>query len=181
MPNTAVVHGLMARIMARNGFPFRTLSRRFANIKQQHRLKYILRQGLFCKSCRICKNVILESGASPLTEKQWFGGDNYNDGFNDISSPSWIWGGILTSEQAGVAGQWICFTGNICPEQFFGVCNSYAAFKAISKKLFEKIPDEDWRKTTWIAPEDAGKAPGKKYRTILTDEELQKNTRIYRY
>lgn len=56
----------------------------------------------------------------------------------------------------------------------FGVCNSYAAFKAISKKLFEKIPDEDWRKTTWIAPEDAGKAPGKKYRTILTDEEFKK-------
>lgn len=60
----------------------------------------------------------------------------------------------------------------------FGVCNSYAAFKAISKKLFEKIPDEDWRKTTWIAPEDAGKAPGKKYRTILTDEEFKKYQNI---
>ena len=62
----------------------------------------------FAKAAEYARNVILESGASPLTEKQWFGGDNYNDGFNDISSPSWIWGGILTSEQAGVAGQWIC-------------------------------------------------------------------------
>ena len=28
----------------------------------------------------------------------------------------------------------------------------------ISKALFEQIPDDDWRKETWIAPEDAGKA-----------------------
>ena len=26
----------------------------------------------------------------------------------------------------------------------------------ISKALFEQIPDDDWRKETWIAPEDAG-------------------------
>ena len=31
---------------------------------------------------------------------------------------------------------------------------------------------QDWRKTTWIAPEDAHKAPGTKYRTLLTDDDF---------
>lgn len=174
MPNMAVVHGLMARIWLEMGSRFEHYPEDLQILNNNTDLNISSAKACFAKAAEYARNVIFESGASPLTEKQWFGGDNYNDGFNDISSPSWIWGGILTSEQAGVAGQWICFTGNICPEQFFGVCNSYAAFKAISKKLFEKIPDEDWRKTTWIAPEDAGKAPGKKYRTILTDEEFKK-------
>lgn len=104
--------------MARNGFPFRTLSRRLQILNNNTDLNISSAKACFAKAAEYARNVILESGASPLTEKQWFGGDNYNDGFNDISSPSWIWGGILTSEQAGVAGQWICFTGNICPEQF---------------------------------------------------------------
>ena len=43
----------------------------------------------------------------------------------------------------------------------------------ISKALFEQIPDDDWRKETWIAPEDAGKAPGTKYHTLFTDENLK--------
>ena len=44
----------------------------------------------------------------------------------------------------------------------------------ISKALFEQIPDDDWRKETWIAPEDAGKAPGTKYHTLFTDENFKK-------
>ena len=44
----------------------------------------------------------------------------------------------------------------------------------ISKVLFEQIPDDDWRKETWIAPEDAGKAPGTKYHTLFTDENFKK-------
>ena len=43
----------------------------------------------------------------------------------------------------------------------------------ISKALFEQIPDDDWRKETWIAPEDAGKAPGTKYHTLFTDENFK--------
>ena len=46
----------------------------------------------------------------------------------------------------------------------------------ISKALFEQIPDDDWRKETWIAPEDAGKAPGTKYHTLFTDENFKKGT-----
>lgn len=174
MPNIAVVHGLMARLWLEMGSRFERYPEDLQILNNNTDLNISSAKACFTKAAEYARNVISESGARPLSEKQWFGGDTYNDGFNNISSPSWIWGGILTSEQVGVGGQWICFTGNVCPEQFFGVCNSYAAFKAISKKLFEKIPDEDWRKTTWVAPEDAGKAPGEKYRTILTDEEFKK-------
>lgn len=43
---------------------------------------------------------------------------------------------------------------------------------SLSAKLFDQIPNADWRKTTWIAPEDAHKAPGTKYRTLLTDDDF---------
>lgn len=38
--------------------------------------------------------------------------------------------------------------------------------------MFDQIPNADWRKTTWIAPEDAHKAPGTKYKTLLTDDDF---------
>lgn len=172
MPCTAVVHGLMARMWLEMGSRFNRYPEDLQTLNSNTDLNIASAEACFAKAAQYARSAIAESGATPLTETQWFGGDNYNDGFNNIATPSWMWGGILTSEQVGVAGQWICFTGNVCPEQFFGVCNSYEAFKAISKKLFDLIPDEDWRKTTWVAPEDAGKAPGTKYRTILTDEEF---------
>ena len=48
------------------------------------------------------------------------------------------------------------------------------AIRTISKALYDQIPDTDWRKITWIAPEDAGKEPGNKYRTILSDVNFKK-------
>jgi hypothetical protein len=51
---------------------------------------------------------------------------------------------------------------------------TYSAHPCISKALYDLIPDADWRKTTWIAPEDKGKAPGTKYVTLLSDDEFKK-------
>lgn len=48
----------------------------------------------------------------------------------------------------------------------------WQGYKLIGKKLFDQIPNADWRKTTWIAPEDAHKAPGTKYKTLLTDDDF---------
>lgn len=47
-----------------------------------------------------------------------------------------------------------------------------ARIQAYRQKLFDQIPNADWRKTTWIAPEDAHKAPGTKYKTLLTDDDF---------
>lgn len=70
---------------------------------------------------------------------------------------------------------WLNLAGHLCTEQTFGVGGiSYGAHRMISKVLFEQISDDDWRKETWIAPEDAGKAPGTKYHTLFTDENFKK-------
>ena len=52
------------------------------------------------------------------------------------------------------------------------VTEKWQGYKLIGKKLFDQIPNADWRKTTWIAPEDAHKAPGTKYKTLLTDDDF---------
>lgn len=60
--------------------------------------------------------------------------------------------------QENIHSTWLNYAGNICTEQTFGVGNStYWAIRTISKALYDQIPDTDWRKITWIAPEDAGK------------------------
>lgn len=46
----------------------------------------------------------------------------------------------------------------------------------ISTYLYEQIDEDDWRKQTWIAPEDEGKSAGERkyeYRTLATDAFLQ--------
>ena len=45
--------------------------------------------------------------------------------------------------------------------------NAPPDYRIETSKAKDQIPNADWRKTTWIAPEDAHKAPGTKYRTLL--------------
>ena len=122
---------------------------------------------------RSARKVISNSGAQPLSESEWFGGKNYTAGFNTIQTGAWLWGSIMNQEN--IHSTWLNYAGNICTEQTFGVGNStYWAIRTISKALYDQIPDTDWRKITWIAPEDAGKEPRNKYRTILSDVNFKK-------
>jgi len=48
------------------------------------------------------------------------------------------------------------FLGQIASEPSAGLAYSYDAFRCIGSALYNKINKNDWRKTTWIAPKDAG-------------------------
>lgn len=86
---------------------------------------------------------------------------------------SWMLGIIIGTNS--INSNYKNFIGNISPETTFGVANyKYNTYRMISKSLFDQIPDGDWRKVTWIAPEDAGKAPSAKYHTLLSDENWAK-------
>ncbi len=107
---------------------------------------------------------VIASGYSPLTSKEWH--DPVN-GFNKPTS-SWIWGSYITT-YAESPGRWYSFCTWMCSDADWGWPAGYGAYRCISKKLFDSMPDEDWRKTSWISPEDAGNASAlNKYSTNNT-------------
>lgn len=50
------------------------------------------------KAAQYARLAISTSGAVPLTENEWYGGSSYKDGFNSVSSNSWILGIITVKE-----------------------------------------------------------------------------------
>lgn len=121
----------------------------------------------YAKALEYARKAINSGVYSPLTEEQWH---NTASGFNKSDSQtSWMLGIIIGTNS--VNHNYKNFIGNISPETTFGVANyKYETYRMISKSLFDQIPDGDWRKVTWIAPEDAGKAPSAKYHTLLSDD-----------
>ena len=171
LPCTPVVHGLMARMWLEMGSRFELYPEDLNTLNNNTDLNIASKETCFTKAAEYARKVINESGAMPLTEKEWFGGDSYTTGFNSVLTNSWVWGSIMTTED--VHSYWLNFAGSMCPEQTFGYGNrKWQGYKLIGRKLFDQIPNADWRKTTWIAPEDAHKAPGTKYRTLLTDDDF---------
>lgn len=112
----------------------------------------------------------MSAGAyQPLNKTQWH---DLEKGFNSSASNSWMFAVIIGSQES-VYSTYKNFLGNVCTEYNPGVCiDKYKAYRLIDASLYNKIDDADWRKSTWIDPADAGKAPDRdKYKTLLTDNE----------
>lgn len=105
---------------------------------------------------------------SPLTKEQWF---NATTGFNTAQN-AWIFGMIIGAED--VQSAWRTFTSQMSPETTYGTANkTYQAYRMIDASLYMKIGDGDWRKRTWIDPEDAGKTTAyPKYTTLLSEADF---------
>lgn len=122
----------------------------------------------YVKAADYARRAIDRSGASPLSEAEWYGGSSYNDGFNNVSSNAWMLGTIIQKENLS-SSEWKNFIGHMSPEQYFGVggiyyssstgkySNQYAAQRLIAFGLYRAIDDDDWRKATWLSPADEGR------------------------
>jgi len=173
MPNLAVIYGLKARLWLDIATRFEKYPADLATLTQHVDLGANTAAAAYAKAAEYARKAIEGSGATPLTELDWYGGRSYVAGFNSIRTASWMWGSIMN--EANVQSSWINFTGYMSTEQTFGVANTdYLAIRMISKALFEQIPDADWRKATWVDPADTGKAPGTKYHTLLTVDNFKK-------
>lgn len=104
-------------------------------------------------------------GNTPLTEDQWM---NSKTGFNTPQS-SWMLGTYVTSKEEVNTGYYYnSFVAQIASEPTWGMPRYGSAFRLISKSLYDKISGSDWRKNSWISPDDAGKTEiPEKYRTEL--------------
>lgn len=105
---------------------------------------------------------------TPLTKAEWH---DKQTGFN-TANHAWLWA-ASTSTKEMISYEWYTWTCWMAPESAsfsWGPC--FNCYRAIDAALFDKISDKDWRKTTWIAPKDAGeRAVPDGYSTLLSNDE----------
>lgn len=100
---------------------------------------------MFTKASYYARLVIDEGGFSPLTQSQW---EDPVNGFNNAAANnSWIWGFSLVAENLG---NLLTFVSHISSEASWGYAR-YAQF-GVSARLYDQIPDTDFRKHSWLDP-----------------------------
>lgn len=94
----------------------------------------------------------INCGYSPVTKSEWF---NTTSGFNTANN-AWMLGIIMGSNDPAVIDQiYFSWVSYLSPEAIYGVAGpDYLAARQIDAALFARIPDADWRKTTWVDPAD---------------------------
>ena len=97
------------------------------------------------KAAEYARKVINESGKTPLTQTQW---EDPTTGFNSAASNNaWIWGISVSAESLN---NLLSFISHMSAEAAWGYAR-YAQF-GVSSALYDKIPDADWRKHSWLDP-----------------------------
>ena len=111
----------------------------------------------------------IDGSGEPTTKDQWY---DPKSGFNDAIQ-SWIFGIEMVPDDNTGAG-WKNFVSFTSPEADFGVAGiTYLAQRLCDQDLYDRIADEDWRKHTWISPDDVGTDEAvSNYGTLLSGSEF---------
>lgn len=166
-PDVSTVYGFKARFYLELATRFRLYPDDFDTfVSSGVDLGFTTPKECYEKAAYYARRAIDISGATPLTETEWYGGNNYTDGFNSVNSNSWMLGVIIQKENLS-SYTWRNFVGHMSPEQSWGVGgidydsetgiynNAYKTQRIIGASLYAAIEDDDWRKNTWIDPADA--------------------------
>lgn len=118
------------------------------------------------KKAEECAKAVINAGYTPMTKEQWH---DTNTGFN-TANQAWVWDMRITSQEQ-YSYYWNSIMGNVASEPTWALPAYGGEYRCISVDLYNYIKDGDWRKTSWIAPEDAGATTvPDKYQTQLKDE-----------
>lgn len=115
-------------------------------------------QAEYAQAEKAAADAISAGGNTPLTKEQWL---DTKTGFNNMSVSSWMWAATATADDDVVQSGILNWTSWMSNEATFG----YAAagpFSMIGSALYDQIADTDFRKLSFIAPEDgalAGQEP----------------------
>lgn len=108
---------------------------------------------------------VISAGYTPMTKSQWH---DTTTGFNTANN-AWVWDMRFSSIEQ-VPSYWCTIMGNVASEPTWGMPAYAGGYRCISKRLYDRIHDGDWRKTSWIDPADAGATiVPEKYKTQLRD------------
>ena len=98
-------------------------------------------------------------GAGTITtEDEWL---STTQGFNMLSTPSWMWGGQLEPENAAVQTGILNWTSWVSNETYYGYASA-GPFVMMNALTYENMSNTDFRKLSWKAPEGSrlyGKSP----------------------
>lgn len=168
-PNLEVVYGLMARYWLEVATRFNEtpadLSTQLAHEGDED--GYIdlgIKTAEDCYAKASAYAQLAESGFTPMTKEEW---TNASTGFNTATDAWMLYCSISTQEQEGY--YYSSWMGSLCTEASWAMPQIGNCYREIGSWLFSKINSKDWRKTSWIAPSDAGKSPGTKYKTAVAD------------
>lgn len=136
-PDLAVIYGLYARLYMWNG-PYDPQA--------------------YPNAAKYARMAITTSGATPTTEEQWL---STTSGFNDLSTPSWLWGVQCMKEDDVVQSGILNWTSWMSNEAQYGY-SAAGPFVMVGNAFYDRINDSDFRKLSWKAPQGSplyGKSP----------------------
>ena len=94
------------------------------------------------------RKAIDKSGATPLSKDEL---TSVTNGFNTLSATSWLWGMQTTKEDRVVTSGILNWTSWVSNETEFGYA-SEGPKPMLSKEMFERLSDSDYRKAWWVGP-----------------------------
>ncbi len=106
----------------------------------------------FAKAAEYAEKAINSNGYRPLTDIEW---SNPETGFNSANR-SWMFGTLVNSKEQINTGSWYTFLGWMCSEATWAMPYNYKTYRCIGKALYDKIGKKDWRRNSWVNPDDAG-------------------------
>lgn len=119
------------------------------SVAQAFLAQVYLEMGEYAKAASMANAA--RSGYAQPTEAQW------KDGFYDLkASPDAMWGGIVTADSSPFVAS---FFGHFDNTDTNGYAGGLLVYKSIDKRLYDAMPDTDYRKSVFIPAK--GTAPYK--------------------
>lgn len=137
-PNLACVYGSLARVYTC------LASRTDISVKYKDENAY------WQKAAQYADQAISTSGCTPLTKEQW---TDPSTGFNDRNSQnSWLWATSISDDNTTASTN-----GSFVFAMIMGNETNFSAYgwrvgRSINRAMYEKLPDTDWRKLSWLDP-----------------------------
>jgi tetratricopeptide (TPR) repeat protein len=120
-----------------------------------------LAQEKYAEAAEYADKAIVAKAGKPLTQEQW---ENPTTGFNDYSanSSSWMW---YVAYSAETMGNLCNFVAHMSAENTW-TAYGWSVARGVPRRLYESIPDTDFRKHSWIDPD------GLKYYNYKTNRDV---------
>lgn len=169
IPDLSVVYGLKARLWLELGSRFYKHADDLSTQLQHENdadgyaaLGIQTANDCFQKAAEYAQKAM--SGYSPVTKSQWY---NKETGFNSSEATSaWMWCGVIGAKEQ-VNSWYYSWMGTLNSESNYSF-GHYGTYRCISADLYSKMGDGDWRKKTWIDPNDTiSGAVREGYTTVL--------------
>lgn len=164
LPDLSVVYGMKARTWLELGSRFEQRPEDLTLMTEASSP-----QACYEKAQAYARKAMAAGAYSCLTQAQWH---DKTTGFN-TPNQSWMWSMSISQKEQVPDQYWNTFIGTMSNEPDWAMGRGYKAYRCIGSNLYSKMGEGDWRRTSWVSPDDAGKASSaNRYETNLKAEDF---------